>query len=492
MSRRRRALAASPLLIGAVTVLIVIVAVYISYNANSGLPFTPTYNINVVLPGASNLIAGNEVRISGTRVGIVERIVPQQNPRTGQLAAVATLKLEKKVQPLPADTHAVVQSVSSIGVKYLSLEEGTSKRTIPQGGTIPITQTRRPVNIGEFFNMFDKKTRLANQENLRNFGDGLAGRGTGLNETLAELKSLLTHTTPLMHELALPQTGLGGLFQALDRAAREAAPVAAAQGRLYTDLDTFFGAWAKVAPALEESIVEGPAALHQATRSLAFEAKFVNKSTEFMRLLRPGAQALRTAAPSLGEAFKLGARNLPAATALNSELASSAKAVQSFSEDPVVSLALEDLTHTATIGTPFAAALAEDQHGCNYITLAFRNVASAFSQSIGIGTIVRVLPLVAPTVANPGNNAESYPASAPANGGASPEEALANHLHYNPYPNIALCEAGNETYAPGRTVIGHVPGAKKEATEATHRKEDLFGEEYSKSILKNFPKEGAK
>lgn len=496
MSRRRGALAASPLLIGALTVLIVIVAVYISYNANSGLPFTPTYDIKVELPGASNLVPGNQVRVGGTRVGIVERLVPHQDPKTGKLTAIAMIKLEKSAEPLPVDTRAVVQSVSSIGLKYLRLEEGRSKRMIPNGGTIPLSQTRRPVNIGEFFDMFNKETRRANEKNLRNFGDGLAGRGMGLNETLAELKPLVTQTTPLMRALASPRTGLGGFFRALDRAAREVAPVAGAQGRLYTDLDTFFGAWAKVAPSLEESIVEGPAALHQATSSLRFEASFVEKSTKFMRLLRPSTEALRTAAPSLGHAFKLGKTTLAEATALNGALASSAKEVRSFSEDPIVSLALEDLTHTATLGTPFASALAEDQQKCNYITLSFRNLASAFSQSIGVGTLVRVLPLLAPTVANPGNNGESYPASAPANGGASPEEASANHLHDNPYPNIGRCEAGNEGYVAGKTVIGNASESgvnAKEPTERTERSQSLFGLEYPASTQKDLGlKEGKK
>ncbi len=53
MNRRRSSsLAASPLLIGAITTLIVVVAVFLSYNANNGLPFVPTYNIKVELPEA--------------------------------------------------------------------------------------------------------------------------------------------------------------------------------------------------------------------------------------------------------------------------------------------------------------------------------------------------------------------------------------------------------------------------------------------------------
>ena len=45
-------LAASPVLVGAVTVLVTIVAVFLSYNANSGLPFVPTYDLKANLPNA--------------------------------------------------------------------------------------------------------------------------------------------------------------------------------------------------------------------------------------------------------------------------------------------------------------------------------------------------------------------------------------------------------------------------------------------------------
>src|ERR1017187_7180649 len=182
-SRRRNSLAGSPLLIGAVTTLIVVVAVFLSYNANNALPFVPTYNIKVVLPEASGLQPSNQVRIGGTRVGLVSSLSPHQDPATGRVTAIANLKLEKSVERLPADTKAIVLSVSAIGLKYLELEKGTSAQTIKAGGEIPVSQSREPVDIDQLFNMFDAKTRTANQQNLNNFGDGLAGRGLGLNNT---------------------------------------------------------------------------------------------------------------------------------------------------------------------------------------------------------------------------------------------------------------------------------------------------------------------
>ena len=70
----RRALAASPTMVGAVTTLIVIVAVFLAYNANNGLPFVPVYRVSVEIPNAARLTNNNEVRIGGDRVGVVESI----------------------------------------------------------------------------------------------------------------------------------------------------------------------------------------------------------------------------------------------------------------------------------------------------------------------------------------------------------------------------------------------------------------------------------
>src|SRR3979411_3169362 len=205
MKRRRGgSLAGSPLLIGAGTTLIVVVAVFISYNANNGLPFVPTYNIKVALPEGAGLQNANQVRIAGTRVGLVRSLSPHLDPRTGRVTAIANLKLDKNVEPLPADTKAIVLSVSAIGLKYLELEKGTSRQPLKAGRTLPIAQTREPVNIDEIFNMFDKKTRTAIKVNTNNFGDGLAGRGLGLNNTIAELRPLVNNAVPVLHNLAEP------------------------------------------------------------------------------------------------------------------------------------------------------------------------------------------------------------------------------------------------------------------------------------------------
>ncbi len=490
--RRRGSLAGSPLLIGALTTLIVVVAVFLSYNANNGLPFVPTYDIKVALPETSGLQKANQVRIAGTRVGIVSALIPQQNPQTGRITALAELKLEKGVQPLPADTKAIVQSVSAIGLKYLELEKGTSHQTLKPGATIPTAQTREPVDIVSLFNMFDQKTRTAIQHNTINFGDGLAGRGLGLNETIATLRPLVTDAVPVLHNLASPQTRFANLFPALDRLASQVAPVASTQAAWFDELDTFFSAWAGVAPSLEQTIAGGPAALAQATHSFPFQAKFVENATEFMRLLRPSASALRTVAPELGHAFAVGAVNLRAATALNTGVAEAAQAFAAFAQNPVVTLSLEDLTQTTELGGPLLAGLAPAQAYCNYVTLMLRNVANLQAENVGNGTLAQAAIVLSPN----GPNAEGFPSTGPANGPSIEKDSFGrpvnnNFLHANPYPNVAgpgqprLCEAGNEKFVPGKLVLGNTPpGGSTTNRELTSREQNLFGERYPSATLK--------
>ena len=122
------ALVASPVLVGAVTVLVALVAVLIAYNATSGLPFVPTYDLRVELPNANKLIPGNEVRAGGFRVGAIDEIRSARRVVDGEERSIALLevKLDKSIEPLAADTTVSVRSRSALGLKFVELT--------PEGG----------------------------------------------------------------------------------------------------------------------------------------------------------------------------------------------------------------------------------------------------------------------------------------------------------------------------------------------------------------------
>jgi len=169
MTRRRGAasLFGSPVLVGAITLLVAIVAVFLSYNANSGLPFVPTYDLKAEFPDAANLVVGNDVRIGGQRVGAVSEINAVPGEGDEPPTAEVELKLEQQVDPLPVDSTMIIRPRSALGLKYVELTPGDSDEGFKPGDTIPAKQaTPEPVEIDQVFNTFDVKARRGSQRTL--------------------------------------------------------------------------------------------------------------------------------------------------------------------------------------------------------------------------------------------------------------------------------------------------------------------------------------
>src|SRR5918997_1091704 len=219
MGAGRSGIAGNPVLIGAATVLVVLVAVFLSYNANQGLPFVPTYTLKVETPSAANLVRGNEVRIGGTRVGSVDAIDVRRRD-DGTSIAVLGLKLEKSVEPLPKDSTVIIRPRSALGLKYVELTRGPSDQGFADGDTVPLAQaTPAPVEFDEFTNMFDEPTREAARTNLQGFGDAFAGRGESLNTAIGALRPLLRDLIPVARNLSSDQTNLSRFIGELADAA---------------------------------------------------------------------------------------------------------------------------------------------------------------------------------------------------------------------------------------------------------------------------------
>ena len=217
MRRRGAGIVASPTMVGALTVMVVILAVFLAYNANNGLPFVPAYRVTAQVRNADTLVPGNEVRVGGVRVGQVESIEPQADA-DGDLSARLNLKLEKDVDPIPVDSTVIVRSRSALGLKYLEINMGNSDKGYPEGSTMPLSAaTPEPVEIDTVLGMFDEPTRAAIQENLVEFGDAVAGRGPAINSALGRLPGVLELLRPVMHEPRLAEPGLARFITALGR-----------------------------------------------------------------------------------------------------------------------------------------------------------------------------------------------------------------------------------------------------------------------------------
>jgi virulence factor Mce-like protein len=462
----------NPTLVGAVTVLIVILAVFLAYNANSGLPFVATYRLTAEVPNAASLVPGNEVRIGGDRVGIVEDIFPLTEEDGGNVAALV-LKLDRDVDPLPVNSTVVVRARSALGLKYLEINRGDSDEGFPEGGTIPVGQaTPMPVELDELLNTFDTPTREALRVNLEEIGGTLAGRGPDLNEAIGGLEPLLPRLERVTRVLSARDTQLGRFVRALNRTTAALAPIAETGANAFVALDRSFAAFAAIArPFLQETLSRSPATLSTATETLPRIRPFLVNSRKLFVDLQPGAAVLAESGPTIEAALKAGIPALRTADDLSSQLAPTAASLLTLTDDPVSRLGIDRLTELGDSLSPPLRFIAPAQSVCNYATLLFRNLTNLTGEGNEFGSFLRGIPLEPPE----GPNNEGSPSSAPADGGEGSKPRLGvpiNFLHANPYPNTAApqqevreCEAGNEPYAVGEQVIGNTPGNQGIVTE---------------------------
>ncbi len=446
-------IASSPVLVGAVTVLVIIVAVFLAYNANNGLPFVSTYNLKARVPNADALVKGNEVRIGGVRVGIVKTVVPVQLA-DGGVAAELSLSLDKNAEPLPVDSTITIRPKSALGLKFLQITPGSSSQGFEAGETIPLAAaTPEPVDIDQFFDMFDKPTRDAIRQNLAGFGNALAGRGPQLNEAIGALRRFVVGSQPVLRTIVSPSTNFAGFWEALEALSATVAPVAEAQASLFVALDATFGAFARVSrPYIQETIEKSPPTLDTANEDLPVIRPFLHDSERFFAALQPGAKALAETSPIIAEALHAGVPALNSSPVLNDELQPTAEALVAFQQAPGVFNGLNLLTDTNNVLKPALKFIAPAQTSCGYITITFQNLSRSNSQGNSQG---KWLNFISYEPAE-GPNSEGTPASAPA---AGPDRE--NFLHFNPLPQTGApgqpngCEAGNEKYLPGKTVIGN-------------------------------------
>jgi virulence factor Mce-like protein len=460
--RARTSITASPVLIGAVTVLVTSVAVFLAYNANNGLPFVPTRTMHIDLRSGQELFNHAEVREGGFRIGVVTAIRPIRLP-DGTVGAQLTVSLDRRDGPFPIDSTATIRPRSALGLQNVELTRGTSRRAISDGGTMPVAQTRQEVELDQVLDTFDAPTRRAQRTDFLEFGNAFAGRGADLNATIQRLPDTFKYLTPVTANLSSPQTDLQNFFKQLDVTAATIAPVSTTFAHLFTTMANTFAAIDRDPDALQQTVVKNPPTLDVGTRSFRMQIPFLLDTARLGRALTPATVALRGALPVLNQAVEVGTRVTARTPVLYSNLRLAMTALKDLAQSPVTNAALRGLT--ATVGTlqPQLRYLGPYVTVCNFWN-AFWTFAAEVQTGAGVnGTVLRSEL----NNTNGQNNSLSNQESAfPANGdsGGKPGQPL-EYLHAQPYgaavtnSGAADCEAGQRGYID-RTAVPEAAGTK--------------------------------
>jgi virulence factor Mce-like protein len=449
---------ANPVLVGAVTVVVTSVAMFMAYNANNGLPFVPTTTIRADFASGSNLYKGNEVREGGYRIGVMTSVNPITLP-DGRTVARTQLKLDRKVGDIPVDSRIVIRPRSALGLKYLEFVRGSSRRHLRDGDTLPLAQTTVPVQLDEVFQVFDRPTRNAARQNFETFGNTLAGRGTSLNETIQTLPPLLRRLAPVAANLADRRTQLGRFLREVGDAARIVAPISQVDSRLFTAMATTFEAVSRDPGALEETISRSPPAEAEGIRSLRIQRPFLHDFADLGQDLHGATQELRGALPVVNPALETGPPVLRRSVALSQRTGEALAALRDLVVAPTTNAALTGLAENVAILNPLVRFLGPFQTVCDYWNYEFTYLSGVVDERDNTGTLQRGNINDA---AHQKNSLRDIGATEPVDGVQSPDQKAQSGDHAVAYfhgqPNWAAvnddgtadCEDGQRGYPMGR------------------------------------------
>ena len=399
-SHNRQSIVASPVLVGAVTVLTALIAVFLAYNANAGLPFVPTYDVKAEIPGGSNLVQGNEVRMGGFRIGVVERILPGV-AEPGELAkgqqveqraiSVITLKLDKRVEPLSKDVRVQIRPRSALGLKYVAISPGRADEKLKAGATIPLAQSMKPIEIDEFFNIQNDEFRRNSRTVLEGWGTALSGRGTAINEVIRDARPLFKKVEPVFRNLSSERTELDNFFPQLGRTSAQIAPVAGTYARLFKNIGITFEALSRDPESLRDTITELRPTLDAGIDSFPVQRPFLRDTAELSRRLRPVAVEIERSLPLVADAFEVGAPVQARVPVLYRNTENVFGALEDLASNPRTLMGLQDLRRTLQVATPLVEYVAPYQTVCNYFNYWITGLSEHVSENVPGGTGQRSL-----------------------------------------------------------------------------------------------------
>lgn len=142
----------------------------------------------VIFRNAAGIAAGDDVRISGVRVGKVEDV-----RLDGLNARVRfTVSVDQKVYK---ETTATVEFLNLLGQRFIHLETETKGEVLAAGSTIPLSNTREGLDLSAVFNAFRPLFEMIKPEDVNALAteitQALQGQGGSLRH-LAEQTAALT------------------------------------------------------------------------------------------------------------------------------------------------------------------------------------------------------------------------------------------------------------------------------------------------------------
>lgn len=208
------------------------------------------YHVTAIFKSGSDLVAGDDVDISGIQSGRVDSLTPTANgTRVGMV-------LHSDAAPVFSDARAVIRQKNLLGETYVELNRGSSQSAMPDGGTIAEDHTLTPVEVDQVLQALDPQVRDQLDVLINSLGQATAGRGADMNATAGDLSSIAVDLQAVSQTLANNSNDLDSLIADLRKVMDTLAAWHADFRAMLTDWDNVMAALASREHNLQGTIVE--------------------------------------------------------------------------------------------------------------------------------------------------------------------------------------------------------------------------------------------
>ncbi|MCW2991786.1 MAG: virulence factor Mce family protein, partial [Solirubrobacterales bacterium] len=184
-------------------------SLFVWSSLGGSLPLSPKgYRFHATFENASQLQSNAAVRIAGVDVGRVIRVDPVG------LRTDATIEVESKFAPLPADTRAVLRQKTLLGETFVALTPGSrGAPKLAEGASLAVGNVDPTQPLDRVLGVLDPGTRADLRSLFTDGASALRGRGDEINAALGELGPLTDEFDVMLAILDHQRASVGGLVR---------------------------------------------------------------------------------------------------------------------------------------------------------------------------------------------------------------------------------------------------------------------------------------
>jgi phospholipid/cholesterol/gamma-HCH transport system substrate-binding protein len=255
------------------------------------------HRVSVVVPSATSVVAGQDVRAAGRRVGRVEKLTPVDRGRAVRIG----FRLGDEAWPLPRGSTFELRwgGTISFNNRYFSLVRPQSGAPVPEGATLPASAAKVPVEFEQLLGTFTPGVRRDVRTLVRRGGLALRKAGPELRRALDTAPAGAEAGHQMIRDLAADEEALVTLVRSTDEVVDAVRTADPDLRRLVRASATTLRAVTSEARGLQDTLERTPRTLVKARGTLRRADGTLSVAADLTDDLAPGVRELRRIAVPL-------------------------------------------------------------------------------------------------------------------------------------------------------------------------------------------------